>query len=459
MKSITHLIQIGLVVALLSTACAPYFRQPLSTAPARLGAETPQYQHLTSLPSPQQPVTAAVYKFRDQTGQYKDASNGISYSTAITQGTTSILLRALEESGWFVPIEREGLSNLLNERKIIRSSRDNFSQKNGSQEPDLSPLLFAGILLEGGIVSYDANVLTGGAGLRYFGAGASGQYRQDRVTVYLRATSTQTGRILKTVYTSKTVLSQKVDVGLFRFVSFQRLLETETGFTYNEPGELAVREAIEKAVEGLVIEGVLDGLWNLQYEEERNHPAIQRYLAEKEENQSVDALGGQQQERRGAVSLGLGGGVLRYGGDFRRPTIKPAVEGGIQWQASTAFALNLSGGRGTLATEEAYQSDFYYGEISTQFWVLPRYRYSPFLRMGLGLTSEDTGNLSDVLSNYHPHAVYELGFEYLLNDQVGIQIAFNNRYLFSDELDQVVQGRRNDFYWGANLGVQLYLGR
>ncbi|MEM9931160.1 MAG: CsgG/HfaB family protein, partial [Bacteroidota bacterium] len=275
-----------LAIGLFTTACAPYFHQPLSTAPARLGAETPQYQHLTSLPAPQQPVTAAVYKFRDQTGQYKDASNGISYSTAITQGTTSILLRALEESGWFVPIEREGLSNLLNERKIIRSSRDNFSQKNGNQEPDLPPLLFAGILLEGGIVSYDANVLTGGAGLRYFGAGASGQYRQDRVTVYLRATSTQTGRILKTVYTSKTVLSQKVDVGLFRFVSFQRLLETETGFTYNEPGELAVREAIEKAVESLIIEGILDQLWNLQHEEERNHPAIQRYLAEKEENQS-----------------------------------------------------------------------------------------------------------------------------------------------------------------------------
>jgi hypothetical protein len=60
-----------------------------------------------------------------------------------------------------------------------------------------------GILLEGGI-SYDSNVLTGGAGLRYFGASASEpeRSRQDQVTVAW-AISTNTGKILKTVYTSR----------------------------------------------------------------------------------------------------------------------------------------------------------------------------------------------------------------------------------------------------------------
>ena len=38
--------------------------------------------------------------------------------TAVTQGASSMILKALEESKWFIPLEREGLSNLLNERKI-----------------------------------------------------------------------------------------------------------------------------------------------------------------------------------------------------------------------------------------------------------------------------------------------------------------------------------------------------
>jgi curli production assembly/transport component CsgG len=49
--------------------------------------------------------------------------------------------------------------------------------------------------------------ITGGFGARYFGTGAI-KYRQDRVTIYLRMVSTSNGKILKSVYISKTILSQ-----------------------------------------------------------------------------------------------------------------------------------------------------------------------------------------------------------------------------------------------------------
>ncbi|MEL7021765.1 MAG: CsgG/HfaB family protein, partial [Bacteroidota bacterium] len=192
------------------------FRQPIQPTRARLGEETQSTIELKTLPEPKEPIVVAVYKFRDQTGQYKPSETGANWSTAVTQGATSILIKALENSNWFVPIERENVGNLLNERKIIRSSRAQYGADNSNTKQLLPPLLFAGLILEGGIVSYDANVITGGAGLRYFGAGASGQYRQDRVTVYLRAISTSNGKILKSVYTSKTILSQKLDAGLFR---------------------------------------------------------------------------------------------------------------------------------------------------------------------------------------------------------------------------------------------------
>lgn len=158
-----------------------------------------------------------------------------------------------------MPIERENVSNPLNERKIIRSSLSQYK----TEAENLPPLLFAGIVPEGGIVSYDANTITGGAGVRFFGTGGSSQYRQDRVTVYLRAVATKSGKILKTVYTSKTLLSQAVDAGMFRYVRFKRLLEVETGYATNEPAQMAVTEAIEKAVQSLIVEGIQDSLWTV----------------------------------------------------------------------------------------------------------------------------------------------------------------------------------------------------
>ncbi len=202
-------------VALFLTGCGAYFNQPLSQQEARTGELTTKSKVLKEFPLPAEPVVVGVYNFKDQTGQYKSVENGSSFSTAVSQGATTILVKALEDSKWFKPIERENLGNLLNERNIIRSTRDEYRKNSNPNEPNLPPLLYAGVLLEGGIISYDSNIITGGLGARYFGVGGSTQYREDRITVYLRAVSTSNGRILKTVYVSKTILSQAVDARLF----------------------------------------------------------------------------------------------------------------------------------------------------------------------------------------------------------------------------------------------------
>ena len=75
---------------------------------------------MLNLPEPKGKVAVAVYGFRDQTGQYKPSPDS-SFSTAVTQGASSILVRALKLSGWFTPVERENLQNLLTERKIVRA--------------------------------------------------------------------------------------------------------------------------------------------------------------------------------------------------------------------------------------------------------------------------------------------------------------------------------------------------
>lgn len=237
------------------------------TQPPVVASLTTTQRELMELPAPSERLTVAVYDFSDQTGQFRDTDGTQSLSRAVSQGGASILVKALQDAGnrqWFQVIERERLDNLLRERQIVREMRQHYLGEREVNPEALPSLLFAGVLLEGGVIGYDANTLTGGAGARYLGIGASTQYRQDTVTVYLRAVSVRTGEILTTVVARKTVASVAVNANAFRFVSFRELLEAETGITTNEPDQVALQQAIERAVHSLVIEGAQLGYWQFR---------------------------------------------------------------------------------------------------------------------------------------------------------------------------------------------------
>jgi curli production assembly/transport component CsgG len=254
-----------LAAAMLSSCSSGSISNSVFTSDARVADKTKTGEMLHNLPAAAQKVVVSVYNFEDQTGQHKPDDASAQYSRAVTQGGLAILNKALLDagrSGWFTVIERGGLQNLLQERQLVRATRDQYRLPNGQKLPDLGPLLYAGLLFEGGIVSYESNVLTGGVGARYLGIGGSTEYRQDIVTVYLRAVSVQTGEVLLAVNTSKTIYSSGLQGGTYKYVALDKLLEIESGFTVNEPPQFAVRQAIEMAVYSIIMEGADKGIWN-----------------------------------------------------------------------------------------------------------------------------------------------------------------------------------------------------
>lgn len=443
----------------LITACGTLLHRPIEGNPARLGEETQSTAELKTLPLPKDKVVVAVYKFRDQTGQYKPTENGTSWSTAVTQGATSILLKALEDSRWFIPIERENVSNLLNERKIIRSSRAQYNTDEQNNQNLLPPLLYAGVILEGGIISYDANVITGGAGIRYFGAGGSTQYRQDRITVYIRAVSTSNGKVLKTVYTSKTILSQAMDAGLFRYVRFGRLLEAETGFTYNEPSEVALTEAIEKAVFSLIIEGVKENLWELNEAREIVSKPFLDYEKEKKKIPQTDIFGNMLDNRRKTFGLSLASSSLQYKGDFPDPVINTGLEIGFHYSTIPKLDFSFTYGLSRLGTQKFYSSDVSYIDLNTAYRFSPYDLFTPYLFGGGGIVTENRNGRFDWSNQIFPKVNVGGGFEFLVNNNIGIKASVDFNYLFSDDFDGVAQGKYKDFFWRGNLGLQFYFGK
>jgi curli production assembly/transport component CsgG len=242
---------------------------------ATLTPATPITRDLLRLPAPKGKVIAAVYGFRDQTGQYKAAPDS-SFSTSVTQGAAAILIKALKDSGWFTPVERENLQDLLTERKIVRALEP--VRANGALPVNFPALLPASILIEGGVIAYESNVRTGGAAARYLGIGLSTQYRVDQVTVNLRSIDIRGGQVLHSISTTKTIYSYEIHPSVFKFVNFKDLVELEAGVTRNEPAQLCVKDAIEAAVVHLVVQGLKDRTWALKDDKDWTLPIVQNYL-------------------------------------------------------------------------------------------------------------------------------------------------------------------------------------
>ena len=268
------------LVAILLGGCATSQPPAEANTAATLTPATPMTRDLLRLPLPKGKVIAAVYGFRDQTGQYKAAPDS-SFSTSVTQGAAAMLIKALKDSGWFTTVERENLQDLLTERKIVRALE--MAPAKGEAPATVPALLPASILIEGGVIAYESNVRTGGAGARYLGIGLSTQYRVDQVTVNLRNIDIRHGQILQSISTTKTIYSYEIHPSVFKFVNFKDLLELEGGMTRNEPAQLCVKDAIESAVVHLVVQGLKDGTWSLKNEEDWNLPIVQNYLREENE--------------------------------------------------------------------------------------------------------------------------------------------------------------------------------
>lgn len=251
----------GILLMLVLAGCGGHTSE-VHEQPTIGPAPVPIISEIPELDGPKIPI--AVYEFTDKTGQRKPNERFSQLSSAVTQGAEVYVIDALKNIGnetWFTVLERTNLDKLTKERQLIRSTAETFDK---GKSP-LKALKYAGLLIDGGVVGYDSNITSGGLGARYFGIGASTEYRTDQVTVAMRIVSVQTGEILLTVLTQKTIASHSTGADVFRFLDLgTKALEVEAGMAVNEPTSYAVKAAIEAAVAELVKQGEDKGFWKFK---------------------------------------------------------------------------------------------------------------------------------------------------------------------------------------------------
>ena len=265
--------------------------------------------------------------------------------------------------------------------------------------------------------------------------------------------STQNGKILKTIYVSKTILSQSLDASLFRYVKFKRLLEVETGFTKNEPLQLAVTEAIEKAVEGLIVEGIQDNIWVANAPISTLTEVINEYNKEKEESESTLLYKRYFKERRAkfGVNLDVGGSLIQ--GDYPSPVLKPALRAGMRYFILPTFSINTSVNLFWMKNKNKFEDAHTSFDLNTEVLFLPYDRLTPFFYIGTGL-----GATSSYESPYFK-IQSGLGVEYLATDNLGIRMLGEINLTQSDKIDNITSGIRDDNYWRFFISVNYYFPR
>lgn len=262
-----------LVLSSLLGGCSAYYGSVSraihsSDGPATV-QEAPEVERLSAIPPLDgKKITIAVYGFADKTGQRKPADRIANLSSAVTQGAEVWVINALKEVGggsWFEVVERVGLDNLVKERQLIRNTREVYEKDLPNGPTPLKPMVFAGLILEGGIVGYDSNVAVGGVGARYLGVGLQDEYRVDTVTVVMRLVSVSTGKVLMSVATEKSIASYRTGADIFKFLDLgTKLVESEIGWSINEPVNYAVRSAVEAGIVELIYEGERKEYWKFK---------------------------------------------------------------------------------------------------------------------------------------------------------------------------------------------------
>ncbi len=190
-----------------------------------------------SIPGPKR--TVAVSRFASK------SDFNLHYGlTDVGGGLSAMLTAALVESGQFVVVERETLSDVLAEQSLIASG---LVKEEGAAAP--GALLGASLLVKGAVTEFSEAAGGGGFGIGLAGVGVGIKSRLATVGLDIQIIDTTTSQVVATYKVIEKVSAKVLGVDVAR-------AGLDTGFTkfFETPIGQAARKAITAAVERLALE-------------------------------------------------------------------------------------------------------------------------------------------------------------------------------------------------------------
>lgn len=228
-----HMTAITLGVTVLTGPVVGTLRADETPRAPVLALKTP----VRSIPGPKR--TVAVSRFASK------SDFNLHYGlTDVGGGLAALLTAALVESGQFVVVERETLSDVLAEQSLIASG---IVKEEGAATP--GALLGASLLVKGAVTEFSEAAGGGGFGIGVAGVGVGVKSRVAMVGLDIQIIDTTTSQVRANYKVLEKVSAKAVGVDVARY-------GVETGFTkfLEMPIGQATRKAITAAVERFAVE-------------------------------------------------------------------------------------------------------------------------------------------------------------------------------------------------------------
>jgi len=173
----------------------------------------------------------------------------------------------------------------------------------------------------------------------------------------------------------------------------------------------------------------------------------------KEENQEADVAaiyGRHLQERRSKFAIEISSGVTLMDGDYGSSLLRPMGRGALKYFITPSFNLSASTNVINLANKDRLDVGYLTFDLNGELIILPKDKLSPFIFAGGGFGA------NRIFDNEHFKLQYGLGLEYMISDKIGIKLYGEHNLNFSDNIDYLQRGVRDDYYYRFGLGMTYY---
>lgn len=236
---------------------------------------------LAQLPPPPRRISVSVYDFPDLTGQRRPTAAGAvsELSTAVSQGSSSIVIEALRMTGggtWFDVLDRTRDADQVRERTILAAATSGPGMRDPNR-PDggITPLPSAEYILNGGVMAFERSVVTNNTSGSFLGIGGSKAVVRNFVSVTLRLVRADTAEVVESVTAYRSIDNSSEGVAsrsrlvsgiypdslLMKYPSPSDYFEGDLSRTRAEMVQIATREAIEAGLYELIGNAARGGLW------------------------------------------------------------------------------------------------------------------------------------------------------------------------------------------------------
>ena len=185
---------------------------------------------------------------------------------------------------------------------------------------------------------------------------------------------------------------------------------------------------------------------------------VNTYLNEKEADENSGLYERMLVNREEKSNISLSGGMAIIDGDYEKKLPGFMTRFEYQYSLFPQFTIGTSLSYFQLNNANAFKSEFGSIDINAQINILPNDDLAPYIYGGPGFLRELTssGNVESNLTSDFLKVNYGIGLQYFISPKVGLKAFGEHNILFNDKLDNIVQGKRNDYYYQIGLGLNLY---